>query len=114
MQTLEQLKNLMVKKFYENVVSREKLFREFVEELCRSRLVEEVYLVGSRARGDNIPSSDFDIIIVVNNNMDLIETLERVYKLKKHPIPIDIIALHSEDLNDPLYKEMLKDRKRLC
>jgi hypothetical protein len=29
----------------------EKRFREFVEELCRSGLAEEVYLVGSRAGG---------------------------------------------------------------
>ena len=33
----------------------ERRFREFVEELCRSGLAEEVYLVGSRARGDGTP-----------------------------------------------------------
>jgi predicted nucleotidyltransferase len=39
-------------------------FRMFVEELCRGGLAREVYLVGSRARGDSMPYSDYDIILV--------------------------------------------------
>jgi predicted nucleotidyltransferase len=61
-------------RFYELMrdrVSRmEEDFRIFVEELCRGGLAKEVYLVGSRARGDSMPYSDYDIVLVVGDGID--------------------------------------------
>jgi len=61
----------------------EKRFREFVEELCRSGLAKEVYLVGSRARGDNTPSSDFDVVLVVGDDKDPVDVATKARAIKK-------------------------------
>lgn len=90
------------------------MFREFINSLCRVEYVKEVYLIGSRARGDNIPSSDFDIAVLVDRGVDVLEALEEMFKLKRQPVSVDIVVLHEEDLRDPLYVEMLRDKKRLC
>lgn len=42
---------------------RETRFREVLNELCRKSLV--VVLFGSRARGDNTPLSDWDLMAVI-------------------------------------------------
>ena len=69
----------------------EKRFREFVEELCRSGLAEEFYLVSSRARGDNIPSSDFDIVIVVDDDRDPIDVATKARLLRRESFPLDML-----------------------
>jgi predicted nucleotidyltransferase len=38
---------------------------EIVERLKRAYMPERIYLFGSRARGDQTPDSDFDILVVV-------------------------------------------------
>ncbi|MEM4004801.1 MAG: nucleotidyltransferase domain-containing protein [Desulfurococcaceae archaeon] len=95
------------------MVKKEEMFKRFIDTLCRSSSVKEVYLVGSRARGDHKPSSDFDIV-VVTENVDIIDVAEHVSSLRKEPVPLDIIVLRSEDLENPLYKEMLRNKRRLC
>lgn len=91
------------------------MFTRFISTVCKSKYVKEVYLVGSRARGDNKPSSDFDIVVVIEeDDFDLIEVAEYVSSLRKEPVPVDIIVLREEDLEDPVYREMLKDKKKLC
>jgi predicted nucleotidyltransferase len=92
----------------------EKRFREFVEELCRSGLAEELYLVGSRARGDNIPSSDFDVVIVVGDDKDPVDVATKARLLRRKPFPLDIAAIRQCDALDPIYREMLRDAKKIC
>ena len=92
----------------------EKRFREFIEELCRSGLVEEVYLVGSRARGDNIPSSDFDVVLVIDDDRDPVEVAVKAKLLRKEAFPLDIVVLRRSEVSDRIYSEMLKYSKKLC
>jgi predicted nucleotidyltransferase len=96
------------------VESYERGFKEFTQLLCSSGLVEEVYLVGSRARGDNIPSSDFDVVVVVEDDVDILDVAIKLRLLKKTSIPLDVIVLCRSDLEDPVYREMLRDAKRIC
>jgi len=91
-----------------------KAFEEFTRDLCVSGLVEEAYLVGSRARGDHMPSSDFDIVVVVNDKSDPLDIVVKIRLLKKTNIPIDVIVLKRSELKDPVYAEMLKYAKKIC
>lgn len=61
-------------------------------------------------RGINLPSSDFDIVVVVDDS-DLLDVVESVSLLRKEGIPLDIVILHSDELDDPIYMEMLKYMK---
>ena len=96
------------------VESYERGFKEFTQLLCSSGLVVEAYLVGSRARGDSIPSSDFDVVVVVEDDVDTVDVAIRLRLLKRTSIPLDIIVLRRSDLDDPVYREMLRDAKRIC
>lgn len=103
----------ILRRVHRNVVEGEKMFIEFVEKLCASGLAKEVYLVGSRARGDNTFSSDYDIVAITDED-DVLGVAERIAMLKRVPIPIDIAVLRREDLEDPINSEMLKHKKLLC
>jgi predicted nucleotidyltransferase len=105
-------------RFYELMrdrVSRvEEDFRVFVEELCRSGLAKEVYLVGSRARGDSMPYSDYDIVLIVGSEVDPLHVVEKVRLTRRARVPLDVVVLREDELGDPLYGEMLKYKRRLC
>jgi predicted nucleotidyltransferase len=92
----------------------ERRFREFVEELCRSGLAEEVYLVGSRARGDSTPSSDFDVVLVVDEGRDPVDVATRARLLRREAFPLDVVVLRRSEVGDPIYGEMLRDARRIC
>lgn len=87
---------------------------EFISRICKSRYVRKVFLVGSRARGDHIPSSDFDIVVVITSDKDPVEVAEDLFSMKREPVAIDLIVLSEDDLDNPMYREMLKDKKKLC
>ena len=92
----------------------EKAFREYVERLCREEMVLEAYLVGSRARGNHLPYSDYDVVVVVPPGIDKLEAAERLRKLRRRPFPLDLIVLHSDEARDPLSAEILREEKKLC
>ncbi len=92
----------------------EKRFREFIDVLCRSGLAEEMYLVGSRARGDNMPSSDFDIALVIDDDRDPVEVAVKARLLRRESFPLDIVVLRRSEVSDRIYSEMLKHSKKLC
>ncbi|MEL9997780.1 MAG: nucleotidyltransferase domain-containing protein [Sulfolobales archaeon] len=79
-----------------------------------SGLVEEVYLVGSRARGDHVESSDFDVVVIIKDDEDPLDIAMRVRLLKKSSIPLDVIVLRVGESKDPIYVEMLRYARKLC
>ena len=89
-------------------------FKEFVETLCRSDMVLKAFLVGSRARGDNLPYSDYDVVVVVPSGSDKLSTAEQLRRLRKKSFPLDLIVLYRDELEDPVYSEMLKNAIELC
>jgi predicted nucleotidyltransferase len=71
-------------------------------------------LVGSRARGDHRYSSDFDVVAVIKNSDDPLEIAAVLRSLVRGRFPLDLIAIHESEVEDPLYKEMLKTSIDLC
>lgn len=63
-----------------------------------------VILFGSRARKDNRPESDVDLLIEMDGSLDPDEVLEATIKagvvLADAPLPKDIVVLGSEQLAD--------------
>jgi len=100
-----------MRRLMEFVNSYEKLFNEFVSRLVREYPNVTVILFGSRARGDNEPSSDFDVAVIMSCGNRL-KAASELYRLAP-PIPIDIVVLYPEDLNDPVVNAMLKGGKLL-
>ena len=74
--------------------------------------VEEIWLFGSRARGDNKDKSDIDVAIVCNNStdkewdciMNIIEDSDTLLK-------IDCIKFDKNKLSKEFCNNILKDRK---
>jgi predicted nucleotidyltransferase len=92
----------------------ERGFRKFVEEACKSGVIRSMLLVGSRARGDHRYSSDFDIVAVIKNSDDPLEIAAMLRSLVRGRFPLDLIAIHESEVEDPLYREMLKTSIDLC
>ena len=75
------------------------------------KYTDEIYLFGSRARGDNLKNSDIDIAINVNLSFrekrklkDKIEKLAGIYS-------VDLVFL--DEINNDLKRKILKEGKKL-
>lgn len=88
--------------------------RKFVEEACKSGVIRSMLLVGSRARGDHRYSSDFDVVAVVKNSDDPLEIAAMLRSLVRGRFPLDLIAIRESEVEDPLYRVMLKTSIDLC
>lgn len=103
----------VLRRMSRNIAMREEMFMKFIDKVCKSGYVKEAFLVGSRARGDYSSISDFDLVVVVEN-VDPIEVAEHLSMMRDEPVPVDIVVLGGDEINDPIYREMLKDKKKLC
>lgn len=93
--------------------SWEEGFKEFVSVLCMDNVLE-AYLVGSRARGDYLPYSDYDVVVIVRESSDPLEEAVRLRRLRKHSFPLDLIVLTPSQASDPIYDEMFRTAIKLC
>ncbi|MEM1909188.1 MAG: nucleotidyltransferase domain-containing protein [Thermofilaceae archaeon] len=84
------------------------LLDEFVKNVAERLGRCAVLLFGSRARGNHIPYSDFDIAIVVEEAVDKLSLIEELRALKPRGLPLDLIILEREDLKSPVVKKMLE------
>lgn len=98
----------------ERIRSYESAFKSFIAAL-RSRFNSRitVILFGSRARGDNKESSDFDIIVITTDDVHKLDFIEELYSLKPNNVPVDIIVLHKRELRDRTVKKMLSESRIL-
>ncbi len=71
-----------------------------------------VVLFGSRARGDHWPSSDYDVLVVLERVDDEAEEASKLYSMKRG-FSADIIVVTPDKLQLGDVKEMLKHRKVL-
>ena len=92
----------------------EEAFNDFVKALCRDPNVLKAYLVGSRARGEALPYSDYDVVVVVPDGLDKLEEAVRLRRLRERPFPLDLIVIHVSEENDKLYEKMMEKARRLC
>ncbi|MEM0024649.1 MAG: nucleotidyltransferase domain-containing protein [Thermofilaceae archaeon] len=84
------------------------LLDEFVKNVAERLGRCAVLLFGSRARGNHIPYSDFDIAIVVEEAVDKLSLIEELRALKPRGLPLDLIIFEREDLKSPVVKKMLE------
>jgi len=87
---------------------------QFIESLKSLPFVEQIWLFGSRARGDHHEKSDIDIAIVCphatsENWLVVVDIVNNADTLLK----IDCIQLDPLTISSDLYHRILKDRKLL-
>lgn len=63
---------------------------------------ERILLFGSRARGDDDPESDVDLVVVYRTDKRFIERLEELYLAWDLPVAVDILAYTPEELRNLL------------
>jgi nucleotidyltransferase substrate binding protein (TIGR01987 family) len=85
---------------------------QFLEKLKNLSFVQEIWLFGSRARGDNRPKSDIDLAILCPNATDMdwlkvVSIIEDADTLLK----IDCIRFDQKNISPELYQNILKDKK---
>ena len=95
-------------------VSKTLLSYLFLEELKKLPFVEEIWLFGSRARGDYEERSDIDLAIVCPKATDA--DWLKVMKIVDEPdtlLKIDCIKFNEAELPEDFCKNILKDKRIL-
>lgn len=89
------------------------------EELCRivgpiaeSYGMRQVYLFGSRARGDNTEDSDYDFCVVTSDDCDLFE-LGGFFADLRDALGVGIDLVCQGSLRDDFSRDVLRDRRLL-
>lgn len=88
--------------------SRE-LLKIYVERIKSLRKDSMIILFGSRARGGELPYSDYDVAIVLRHVDDRLTAIEEFRRVKPPGLDLDLMVLSVDELDDPLIKSMLKD-----
>lgn len=72
-------------------------------------------LFGSRVRGEYLPYSDYDVLVVLNKVSGRFKVIKELRHLKPLGINLDLLVLSTKDLKDKIIIEMLKSvRILLC
>ncbi len=86
------------------------MFEEFTERVIKEYNGEvSIILFGSRGRGDNRESSDFDVLVILREKTS--GDHQVVYQLKPGELPADAVIVTPEELETPVIKKMLEDGK---
>ncbi len=90
----------------------EALDYQFIEKLKCLPFIEEIWLFGSRARGDHRQKSDIDLAIICPHSTDedwlsVVDAIEDADTLLK----IDCIKFDEDTISNELYNNILKDKK---
>jgi len=91
---------------------REDLNYEFIDKLKTLSFIHEIWLFGSRSRGDNRTKSDIDLAIICPNAtendwikiLDIIEDADTLLK-------VDCLRFDKEQMDVALYENILKEKK---
>ncbi len=70
-----------------------------------------IVLFGSRARGDYWPSSDYDVMIFLEDVRDEALEATEILQLRESPFPMDVLVKKKDDVANPLVSEMLKHKR---
>jgi len=83
----------------------------YVQELRKRYPDISILLVGSRARGRALPYSDYDLVVVARSvdESRRIHAVIELFKLKPHDLPLDLILVSIDELDDPLIAKMLSE-----
>ncbi|WP_048191538.1 nucleotidyltransferase domain-containing protein [Pyrolobus fumarii] len=93
----------------ERLRRQDKLLMEYVKRILDNYPHARVILIGSRARGTQLPYSDFDLVVVLPRVHDKLTLIEELRRLKPRGLNLDLIVLEESELSDPIVKKMLKN-----
>ncbi|QGA53692.1 nucleotidyltransferase domain-containing protein [Sulfolobus sp. E5-1-F] len=93
-----------------------KVAMEFINRISNEIKIEDVYVVGSRARGDYLETSDIDLVII-SRDFEGLRYIDRLEKLGKHlRARIELFAFTPDEWKEPkslFVEQMKKEAKRL-
>lgn len=93
-----------MRKTVQQIMSREPRLRRLVD-LCKSDLeASEIWLFGSRARGDDRPGSDWDILAVIPDSAPQdCDSVQKVWKVKRASgLLADLLTVRAGEFDESL------------
>ena len=105
------MRQAVLKRLRERLERLDEMFREYVVRLSRIYPKSTIVLFGSRARGNHLPYSDFDIMVIteLRNLEDKLAKAVKAYSVKPAQLSIDLLVVSEEELDDPIILKMLKE-----
>ena len=82
----------------EKVKLQDKLLKEFLNKIVDKYREVTITLIGSRTRNNYLPSSDFDLIIILPNKYDIENEQVNVYMIKPLSLKCDVIVINVDEL----------------
>ncbi len=78
---------------------REDKIKRFIERVKKKFTPEKIILFGSRARGDHLKDSDYDIMIISKafEDLNFRERIIEVYKMVEEPLNVEVICISPEE-----------------
>ena len=111
--SLSGLRGKFLRSRLRRVREEEALLKKYVRRITATFPKCAVLLFGSRAKGEHLPYSDYDLTVVLNEVKDKVSLIEILRRLKPRGLPLDLIVIEKEELSDPLIKKMLEGSKTL-
>jgi len=105
---LSGLRKRFLKSRARKIKEEDRLLREYVKEISGRYPKSAILLFGSRARGDHLPYSDYDVAVVLEKIEDKLALIEELRRLKPRGLPLDLLVFQVDELSDPLISGMLK------
>ncbi len=75
---------------------------DFLNNLRSAYAPEKIILFGSRARGDNLKQSDYDLMVVSRKfeNIHFLERISKLLELWTYDVDVDILPYTPEEFED--------------
>ena len=86
----------------------DRALRLFAERVAERYPRSTIVLFGSRARGDHLPHSDYDVAVILEAVGDRVGAVEELRRLRPRGLPLDLVVLEVGDLGDPIVEKMLE------
>jgi len=104
------MRQTVLKRLRERLRKLDRIFEEYISLLSRTYPESTILLFGSRARGNNLPYSDYDLMIIIKlrDSRDKLAEAIKAYNLKPTQLPIDLLVVDVEELDDPIVAKMLE------
>ena len=96
-----------------DMLPRDEYLEVFVRRVAERYPRSTIVLFGSRARGDSLPYSDYDVAVILEGVGDRVRVAEEVARLKPPELPLDLVILEPGDLEDPIIGRMLEGCRTL-
>ncbi len=108
-QSLSGLRSRLLKYLSEKKRKSGELLQEYVRRLKEVVPNSVIILYGSRARGEQLPCSDYDVAVILENIEDKVKVTEELRRVKPRGLDLDLIVLSVDELSDRVVQEMLKN-----